>query len=182
MFILSLSRNVEVFLCIPIRMFNFKKYLIDNPMTKQEIRSQVIKKFRTLTLFSDKTGIPYVSVLCYFNTEQCDSEHKRITDLIETTEGVADDYLMIREKDRQAIRLCILTNFDSYSDFCRTEKGYDVVYVVNVVKGNLETETEKYRSLITLLTEYGLDRKIYKRIKPNIKPKDNVKRTNGASI
>jgi len=136
-------------------------------MTKKEIlRKQIIKKFRSLSYFCLLTDLNYKKTLAYFCSLDNDSDfQKEIQFNIDNTE-VDDQHGLIRDEDRKAIRMCVLTNFKNYTEFHREHKEYDSVYLSNIVGGRLSDETEKYQNLIRLLTaEYDLDIMIWYRIK-----------------
>ncbi len=57
----------------------------------------------------------------------------------------------IPPEDRESIRICIVTNFKSASEFSLKHKEYNNVYISNVISGRLKTRTTKYVRLIKLL-------------------------------
>ena len=60
----------------------------------------------------------------------------------------------ISDKDRKSIRLSILKNYHSYTEFCNDFNDFDCVYISNVVGGKLKLKSNKYRNLISILAEY----------------------------
>lgn len=147
-------------------------------MTKQEFRNQILEKFTSLTYFAEKAEIDYNYLLGFLNSDKYDSDLDHLIELFHNTEKRKENLWKIKDEDRKAIRLCILSNYDSYTDFSRTYIDYDAVYVVNIIKGNLTSETPKYQEFVKLLTaNYDLDPLIWYRIKQDIKPNDDEKTT-----
>ncbi len=136
-------------------------------MSKKEIiRKEIISKFKSLSYFSLVTGVNYKKMLSFLCSDHNDSEfEKDLLFKINNTE-VDEHHGLIRDVDRKAIRMCVLTSFKSYSAFHREHDDYDSVYLSNVIGGRLSDETEKYQNLIKLLTvDYDLDPLIWYRIK-----------------
>jgi hypothetical protein len=67
----------------------------------------------------------------------------------------------ITEDERSKIRMCILGKYNSYTEFCLKHTDYDVVYLTNVIKGNLKLKSIKYVKFVLLLQKkYKLDVKL----------------------
>lgn len=133
---------------------------------KEALKKDIIKKFKSLSYFCILTETPYKKTLAYFCSSDYDSDLlKELQYKVNTTE--VDEYHgLIRDEDRKAIRICVLTNFKNYSAFHREHNEYDSVYLSNIIGGRLSEETDKYRNLIRLLTaNYDLDIMIWYRIK-----------------
>jgi hypothetical protein len=108
-------------------------------------------------MFSSIARIPYRRILDMFNRSEFDKsdfyEYRRLLTFVRDNESPA---FIITEKERQAIRLVILTNFNSYTAFCMKHGEYDVVYLTNVIRGNLLRKTEKFNKFTTFLkTKYN---------------------------
>ncbi len=133
---------------------------------KETLREQITNKFRSLAYFCVLTETNYKKTLAYFCSDDYDSVLlEELQYKLDNTE-VDEQHGLIRDEDRKAIRICVLTNFKNYSAFHRKHKEYDSVYLSNIVGGRLSDETEKYQNLIRLLTaEYDLDVMIWYRIK-----------------
>lgn len=134
---------------------------------KKILREKILNKFRSLSYFCKLTGTPYKKALIVFNSEdEDDSESLKRMEEAYNTIDVDESHGLIRNEDRKAVRLCVVSNFKSYSAFNRKHKGFDSVYLSNLIEGSLTEETEKYRDLIKLLTaKYELDVMIWYRIK-----------------
>jgi len=131
---------------------------------KEQLRKEITEKFRTLSNFSDTTGIPYKKVMRILNSKKLDKEG--IKDLRETCENTEENKPgLILEKDRKDIRICILSSFKDYTAFCNENSDYDSVYLSNIIGGRLIEETSKYKNLVKLLNDkYSLNKEVWKRI------------------
>ena len=129
---------------------------IDRGRLKKNIHS----KFGSLINFSKTSDIKYNTLLRILNTndfsgeEVIDVQNKYVElDLPDDLEG------SISASERQAVRRAILFSFNSYTDFCNENTEYDVVYITNIVKGNLKRVTTKYSRFINLLKQkYNYDK------------------------
>ena len=124
---------------------------------KVKLRKDIYNKYRTLKNFSRKTKIPYNKIMLVFNSLKDDRE--ALLDIHYAYENTVIDKVegYIIDEDREAIRICILTKFKSYTAFCSQHDSYDTVYLSNVIGGRLVEETVKYKRLVNLLKrDYGL--------------------------
>ena len=125
-----------------------------------KLKKDIHQKFGSLTSFSKVADVKYSKLLRVLNTqnftgeEVIDIERKYIdNDLSNGVEGYISD------NERKAIRLSIVTHFNSYASFCREHRRFDVVYLTNIIKGNLKMSTKKYEILIeTLKNNYNYDK------------------------
>ncbi len=122
----------------------------------------IIKDFGSLCVFAAMTRIPYPKILDMFRRSVFDLEFfERVVKEYEfylSRRKEGDVPYRISDKERSDIRITILTHFNSYTDFCKEYEKYDVVYITNVVKGNLKRKSKKYLELATLLKEeYDLE-------------------------
>ena len=126
-------------------------------MPNNNLRQDIIRKYKSLKSFSRHHDISYNKIMLVFNTKNCSSDDLALITNTFYKEGDIDIDGEIRDSDRKRIRLCILSNFNSYTDFYNKHKRYNPVYITNIVKGRLVKETVKYRNLVNLLTrDYGL--------------------------
>lgn len=126
-------------------------------VNRKKLRKNIIEDYRTLKAFSRITGITYNKLMLVFNTDSYDSDDlvaikdAYSTTVVDRVEG------FILDEDRPSIRLCLLTHFNSYTDFCKKHDSYNVIYITNVVRGRLIEATPKYLRLVNLLVrDYGL--------------------------
>ena len=124
-----------------------------------QLERDIKTHFGSFNMFSSIARIPYRRILYMFNRSEFDKsdfyEYRRLLTFVRDNESPA---FIITEKERQAIRLVILTNFNSYTAFCMKHGEYDVVYLTNVIRGNLLRKTEKFNKFTTFLkTKYKLD-------------------------
>ncbi len=131
---------------------------------REQLRKEITDKFRTLSNFSDTTGIPYKKVMRILNSDKVDKEG--VKELRKTCRETEENKPgLILEDDRKEIRMCILLNFKDYTAFCNENNDYDSVYLSNIIGGRLIEETSKYKELVKLLTDkYSLNKEIWKRI------------------
>jgi len=128
------------------------------PINRKVLKSKIREKFGSLKSFCKVSNTKYKDALRILNTSDFTVEEisemqyqYRELDANVEIEG------FISVKSRNRIRITILTHFNSYTDFCKKHYKYDVVYITNVVKGNLKRESKKYKLLIELLKrEYEL--------------------------
>jgi len=123
-----------------------------------QLELDIKEHFGSFNMFSMVTHISYRRVLDMFNKSDFDKsdfrEFRRLLTFV--SEGDSAPFV-ISEEERRAIRLIILTNFNSYTAFCMKHGEYDVVYITNVVKGNLKRKTKKFKKFATFLkTKYNL--------------------------
>lgn len=116
------------------------------------LKDQVVHHFGTIKNFSIISGYNYRKILdnlknLNINKEDFEEIKKKYYFFVDKNKVP----FRIHEEDRAKIRICILTNFDSYTKFCKKHKKFDVVYITNVVKGNLKLRSTKYVTLTNLL-------------------------------
>ena len=116
------------------------------------LKDQVVYNFGSIKRFSIVSGYNYRKILKNLNDLDLDKkEFGRIKELYYIHVDKNKIPFRINNEDRAKIRLCILTSFNSYTDFCKKHEEFDVVYITNVVKGNLKLRSTKYFALIKLL-------------------------------
>ncbi len=131
---------------------------------RKELKSNIHRKFGSLTNFSKVVGVNYNKLLRVLNTPNFtgDEIHDIQRSYLDNDISNGVDGL-INDIDRERIRVAIMVKHSSYTDFCIHNEEYDVVYLTNVIRGNLKYETEKYIDLINLLKEeYNYDEFIEK--------------------
>ena len=121
----------------------------------KELRDNIIKDYKTLKIFGERHNIPYHKLTLAINDKDASLlkkvKHTYDSNKVNSVPGY------IRVEDRKAIRICILSNHDNYTAFSKEHPLYNMVYITNIVKGNLTKETEKYKKLVLLLKmQYGL--------------------------
>jgi hypothetical protein len=126
------------------------------------LRDQIKINFGSISVFSRETSLPYRRVLKALGqlefTKEGFSEIEKAFKLSMKNRSNQDVPYRITEDERCKIRMCILGNYNSYTDFCKKHKDYDVVYLTNVIKGNLKLKSLKYANFIKLLKRrYKLD-------------------------
>jgi hypothetical protein len=120
------------------------------------LRDQIMLHFGTIAAFSKVTKLPYRKTLSTFRHMNVDknyfermeaSFHKHVN------RGVVP--FRISDNERNQIRICILSNFDNYTQFSETHPDFDVVYVSNVTnkKNGLKLKSKKYEELVALLNK-----------------------------
>ena len=117
---------------------------------KQILRKNITDKFRSLSYFCKLTEISYKKTLALFVEEDDSESFKHIQELYDNTD-VDVQHGLIRDEDRKAIRMCILTNFKNLSAFHRENPRYNTVYLSNIIR--------------FLTVRYDLDVMIWYRIK-----------------
>ena len=133
-----------------------------------KLEADIIKDFGSLSIFSKATTISYDKMRSIFNKSEFTKEHfhavKAVYDkhMEERVDG--DRPFKITKRERKAIRITILTHYYNYTEFCKEYPQYDVVYITNIVRGNIERKTLKYRRLLRFLENtYELKIKEYER-------------------
>jgi hypothetical protein len=124
-----------------------------------QLKRDIYQKFGSLTSFSKVANINYNRLLRIINTQNFTGDEileiQRLYMENDLSNGV-DGY--ISDSERKAIRLSIVTHFNSYTDFCREHPYFDTVYITNIIKGNLKMSTKKYEKLINILKkDYNYD-------------------------
>lgn len=122
--------------------------------------------FGSLYVFSKKTRISYTRILRMFGKSEFTRggfrEVKTVYNFSMEDRKGDDIPGRISDRARRLIRIKILTKFYNYTEFCKEHPEYDVVYITNVVRGNLKLASDKYNGLVSLLTnKYNLKLKTY---------------------
>ena len=122
------------------------------------LRDQIETSFGSFSVFTTETGLPYRKTLDLFNKlEFTKKDYNNINNAykrhIRKRKSEEDIPFRISAEEREKIRLCILSNFDSYTKFSLKHKEFNVVYLSNVIKGNLKLRSRKYFSFVKLLTK-----------------------------
>lgn len=116
------------------------------------LKDQVKSKYGSVRTFTLKTGLPYRKGLELFNRFSTTEEFfNKVKTAFYETKHLQGDIGRINDSDREAIRVCILTNFKSATAFCRRHRRFDNVYVSNIISGRLKLSTLKYRKLVLVL-------------------------------
>lgn len=128
---------------------------------KKKLRSDIISKFETVVYFCKLAKYDHRNFYTFLNSKS-DNE-KMYQDAVHKMDTIKVDHIKgnIRDKDREAIRICIATwnNYKpgSLTKFSDKHKKFDMVYLSNVIGGRLKYETAKYKSLIKILKkDYNL--------------------------
>jgi len=128
------------------------------------VRNQIDLHFGSISVFSKVTGMPYRKTLAMFKHQKID---KALFGRLEVAlrENVERGSIPFRisNEDRKKIRICILTDCLSYTEFEQKHPEFDVVYISNITNtiNGLKLKSQKYLKLIALLKkEYGLELKI----------------------
>lgn len=131
---------------------------------RDKLRQEIVDKFKSLSRLSSAANIPYKRIMNILNDDEDNIiQINKLRRMCNNTKK--DETGLILEKDRKLIRLCILKNYKNYTEFCNNNNEYDSVYLSNIIGGRLVVVSEKYKSLVELLTnEYNLDKRILKRI------------------
>ena len=121
-------------------------------------RSEIEANFGSIKVFALETNLSYRKTLSLFNDLEFSSEdYERVSEAYKKhmkSRDFKDDIpYRITDKEREKIRICILSNFKSYTKFCLKHKEFNAVYVTNVVKGNLKLRSGKYFRFVKLLTK-----------------------------
>jgi hypothetical protein len=118
---------------------------------KEKLRQDILDKFGSVKYFCKVSEISYRKFITFLNSkrnnEALRQEARHLCDTIkvEHIDGI------IRDEDREAIRICIVVKSGSLTNFCKENTNFDTVYISNIVTGRLETETEKYKLLVKIL-------------------------------
>jgi len=125
---------------------------------KDKLRKDIIFKFGSVTYFCKEAKISYRKFITFLNSKRANEEMQQNARHLCDTLKIDHIKGIIRDEDRRAIRICVLTNFDSYTDFCKANKQFDPVYLSNIIKGRLKEERDKYKLLVKILErDYGLE-------------------------
>ncbi len=122
------------------------------------LRCEIEANFGSLKIFALETGLPYRKTLdafkrLEFNERDYEVIVSNYKSSMKSREDKDDIPYRITKTERERIRMCILNKFPSYTAFCRKHKEFNVVYISNVVKGNLKLRSKKYFKLAKLLTK-----------------------------
>ncbi len=121
------------------------------------LERDIKRNFGSVRVFCSETKMPYRRLLKVFNQlEFTEDLFNRICRTFDSNmEGRTEGNIPCRitEDERSKIRLCILENFHSYTDFCKENEAYNVVYITNVTKGNLKLKSIKYKRLVRLMNK-----------------------------
>lgn len=128
---------------------------LDDIITLEE---DIKKNFGSISVFATETGVSYRRVLKNFSNgdftqEGFDKIKGAYEKNMESRDRTSEIPFRINDRERYKIRMCILKNFDSYTAFSKKHKKFDVVYLTNVIKGNLKLKSPKYASLVVLLNK-----------------------------
>ena len=124
---------------------------------KKKLRKDIIEKFETIKYFCKKAEYSYSNFKAYLASRTPNEELYQ--DAVFKCESIEVDHIdgNIREEDREAIRVCILINFGSYTKFHDKHEDFNMNYLSNVINGKLKYETAKYNRLVKILKrDYNL--------------------------
>jgi FMN phosphatase YigB (HAD superfamily) len=121
--------------------------------------SQIRSKYGGIKAFTVSTNLHYRKTLDLFNKQEFTSEFfNKVKDRFYKYKNDPETFGRIDDADREAIRICILTNYRSATAFCKKHKKFDDVYISNVICGRLKLVTPKFRRLTLILkNKYNLE-------------------------
>lgn len=122
------------------------------------LKDQIKYHFRSVAAFIRASNLDYRGTLMALKYQDYSRvSYDRINNAYKKYKLDNEYPARIHPNVQQKIRLCILTNFKSYTEFCKKHKDFDVVYISNIVNNRLKLRSSKYVQLIDVLERrYGL--------------------------
>jgi hypothetical protein len=117
------------------------------------MKQQIKSKFGSVRAFSQASGIKYFTLVNFFTgrmkEEQAAKFESELPAIIESTSANVES--LIQDSERETLRVSILTKHKSLRNFCKTNEGFSMTFVSNIIRGARKKKDARYNELIQSL-------------------------------
>lgn len=129
-----------------------------NSVEVDKLKKDIAIKFYTVKTFCSLAKLPYKDVINTLNLKHNDSDlyQRMVSSYMNITPNRIPG--IIQDRHREEIRVCIITRYRSLSSFAKYHRGYDTLWLSNIINGKLKLESTKYRKFVIMMNrDYYMD-------------------------